>query len=942
MIIKFPSQILMRKEVSNASFNIRKAAVLFCMLIGIGALQTAIAGDLTVNVNNSSGSALSAAKYKVFHGPNYVGEYGAGSTISLTTGQTYTVFAHYDGTSTKRETFTSQSSGDVFTFATTSVTFHFSGGYLNFKTSGSWSSFGKTGSVWNTRELFPRDFYGNIMEIQTGNVWNDVRGINFTINYEGLTSIEKTIAVIRVLDHNGDPISGSTCRGGTSTPTSWFVPGSTNSNGLLVDIRNGNQTSLAYEAKVNNTTAWIGPQNPNSNSYYLFQTVEVTLKLQTCSGNPLSGGTGRYGNGSNYGTWFFPAPNSTDGNGETKAEFFPGTYSFEMQYQSTANVKASVTIPNSNTTLTWKTTTVSLSWPYDISYGGSGDSRYFNKPSMELLEGNVNFNFRGAGNNYVTLPIAGCSTSNKGMLVKLLNSNGNGIAGGVVDYYAGGWQNSVATTNSSGNAFVLIPGNVSSAYFRMGYNNAKQQLGSFNLNTTSSVTFQTKNVTVELRNSGGSLYDDEGTNVQYYSGGWYQFGTGTTSNGTCNMELLPVSYYFRLTYGYQSQQLGSLNTSTMGASPVVTFQTLAISVELQDSDDVLYDDQGKNVQYYAGGWHTFGTGTTDNGSCSMELLPGGYYFRLSYLGQSQQKGSISLSSSQSIIFKTVIVTMRLKDAAGTGTHDATNLQYYAGGWYTFGSGSTTNGEEVMELLPGGYYFRLTYANQSQQKGSISISGDTEVEYQTEIVSMSLSDGVSGISGGSGEYYAGGWHTFGTTDGSGNTSLELLPGSYYFRMSYGSFSKQKGSYNVPAVTNIPFVYTSGVGISRIAAKQKSPLTDKMGTAGDIKVVNAPETNSEVVSKVADKRIAEPVVDQLVCYPNPVVTTANISYVLSKDMNVSVNLYGVNGQLIQTLTSGMQTSGLHTVSIDASNLSGGMYYAKVMTGDEQQLIRVSINK
>lgn len=1020
MILKFPSFNAKNALLRSVADIPRKMAISAGLIFGLGAMQTAIAGTLTVNVNNSTGSALTAAKFKVWKGPNYVGEFSAGSTVSLITGSTYTMFAHYDGTSTKRETFVSDAGGDTYNFSTTSVTFHFSGGYLDFKTSGSWSSFGKTGGAWNTRELFPRDFSGNIMEIHTGYAWNDVRGLNFTINYEGLTSIEKTIAVIRVRDHNNDPISGAVCRGGTSTPTSWFVSGSTNSDGLLLDLRNGNQTSLAYEAKVNNTTSWVGPQNPSSNSYFLFQTVQVTLKLETCAGNPLSGGTARYGYNSTYGSWYFPAPNSTDGNGESNAEFFPGTYSFEMNYQTTSNVKSSVTIPNSNTTLTWKTTTVTLSWPYDIAYGGNGDSRYFNKPSMELLEGDVNFNFRGAGNNYVSLHISGCSTANKGMLVKLLNSSGSGIAGGVVDYYAGGWHNGVATTNGSGNAFVLIPGSVSSAYFRMGYANATQQLGSYNLSTTPSVTFQTKNVTVELRNSGGALYNTEGSNVQYYSGGWHQFGSGTTASGTCNMELLPVSYYFRLTYAYQTQQQGSLNTASMGASPLVTFQTLDITTELRDSDGDLYDTEGENVQYYAGGWYTFGTGTTSSGACNAELLPGSYYFRLTYKGQTQQKGSINLNSSQTIAFntnavtlrlkdaagtgthnatglgyyaggwkqfgsgytsggeetmellpgsyyfrmtyknqsqqkgsmsissdsvidfQTVVVTLRLKDAAGTGTHDATDLGYYAGGWNQFGCGNTTGGEESMELLPGSYYFRLTYAYQSQQKGSMSVTASQDVEFQTEMVSMSLTDGANGVSGGSAEYYAGGWHTFGSTDGNGDAFLELLPGSYYFRMSYSTYTKQKGSYNVPSVTNIPFVYTAGVGVSRIAMKQVEPLTDKMGTASDAKYqsIAAPVVASKEVA--ADKRNIETAVDQLVCFPNPVVNSATVSYVLSSDMNVSVSIYGANGQLIQTLNSGMQAQGLHTSTIDASTLSGGMYFVKVVTGDEQKTIRISVNK
>ncbi|GAB1452889.1 hypothetical protein MASR2M47_29450 [Draconibacterium sp.] len=59
-----------------------------------------------------------------------------------------------------------------------------------------------------------------------------------------------------------------------------------------------------------------------------------------------------------------------------------------------AQVKSSISIVAGTNTFTWSTTNVTLVWPYDIAYGGSGDSRFFNKPSMELLAGTYNFNFR--------------------------------------------------------------------------------------------------------------------------------------------------------------------------------------------------------------------------------------------------------------------------------------------------------------------------------------------------------------------------------------------------------------------------------------------------------------------------------------------------------------------------------------------------------------------
>src|SRR5690606_23904350 len=123
------------------------------------------------------------------------------------------------------------------------------------------------------------------------------------------------------------------------------------------------------------------------------------------------------------------------------AEFFPGTYSFEMNTNSSSQVKSSVVIPNANTTLAWQTTAVTLNWPHAISYGGSGDVRFFNGPTMELLPGTLNFNFRTPNsNNYTPLTIAGCSMAFTPRIVRLISSTNAPISGGEVSGYQGGWS----------------------------------------------------------------------------------------------------------------------------------------------------------------------------------------------------------------------------------------------------------------------------------------------------------------------------------------------------------------------------------------------------------------------------------------------------------------------------------------------------------------------
>ena len=73
-----------------------------------------------------------------------------------------------------------------------------------------------------------------------------------------------------------------------------------------------------------------------------------------------------------------------------------------------------------------------------------------------------------------------------------------------------------------------------------------------------------------------------------------------------------------------------------------------------------------------------------------------------------------------------------------------------------------------------------------------------------------------------------------------------------------------------------------------------------------------------------------------YPNPFNPSTRISYNLTAPGNVSVSIFDVTGKRINSLGSGYQSAGLHSIEWDGNNQNGqavpsGMYYYKIQTNE-----------
>ncbi len=79
-----------------------------------------------------------------------------------------------------------------------------------------------------------------------------------------------------------------------------------------------------------------------------------------------------------------------------------------------------------------------------------------------------------------------------------------------------------------------------------------------------------------------------------------------------------------------------------------------------------------------------------------------------------------------------------------------------------------------------------------------------------------------------------------------------------------------------------------------------------------------------------------------YPNPFNPTTVISYQIPMNGHVSLKVYDAIGREVATLVNELEGEGNYSVPFDASNLSSGIYFARLQSGDKVQLKKMLLMK
>jgi rare lipoprotein A (peptidoglycan hydrolase) len=238
---------------------------------------------------------------------------------------------------------------------------------------------------------------------------------------------------------------------------------------------------------------------------------------------------------------------------------------------------------------------------------------------------------------------------------------------------------------------------------------------------------------------------------------------------------------------------------------------------------------GSATAYVHGAWTTVGATNSNGVTCQLfDGQLGNTSVRMTSNGTSQMLTQ-SQPANSVYAFTTALVTVQLKNHAGALT-DTGSASYYAGGWHAIGD--TSNGKVAAEMLPGSYSFAMVFNGTRQQLNGVAVSGTaTTVTFQTAEVTVELRSSAGDLlDTGNASYYAGGWHTIGDTS-NGQVTVEMLPGSYSFAMTYLGTRQQLNSVGVAGTaTTVTFttgaVHSASATASSYYANGWKPFTQDM--------------------------------------------------------------------------------------------------------------------
>ena len=391
-------------------------------------------------------------------------------------------------------------------------------------------------------------------------------------------------------------------------------------------------------------------QDISTDPVVIFRTKQVTMKLLNCDAQELNGEAEFY-----YKGWI-PFGGGTT---ETTMELLPGTHGFKVKYEGRyETVNQDI---DADPTVIFRTTKVNFYTSGSVWYYNGGWIPFTSPKEMLSGPGWADFKFGDIHNPTVRLDISGCELSGYPAIVRLVDSKGNGLAGGYVQYRRNTWKE-IGTTDSNGNVFALLPEKPWG--LKITYEWVTNRVDPWDIDANPSVTFSTIDVLTTLKTCAGVGL--EGGVAEYLSGYWRPIGT-TNSNGEIHKEMLPANLQFRMTYTYGTDRF----YQDTALDPSVDFTTTKVTLNYPGT-----------ISYQSGYWRAF--------TNPMEMMPGTYLFKFEGTGPTVRQ-YLTISGCE---MGGYVALIRLLDSYGIGIAGGTAEWYRTSGpaqWVSVPGSTDANG-----------------------------------------------------------------------------------------------------------------------------------------------------------------------------------------------------------------------------------------------------------
>lgn len=259
-------------------------------------------------------------------------------------------------------------------------------------------------------------------------------------------------------------------------------------------------------------------------------------------------------------------------------------------------------------------------------------------------------------------------------------------------------------------------------------------------------------------------------------------------------------------------------------------------------------------------------------------------------------------------------------------HIGDKWEYWGRGYW---GGFSYDTVEVLgdTLMPNGKtYFKLTLYDRKYQRveNNRYVMVYNEYAKNNEFLMYKL-DAVKG------EIFVEGYGVYDTGEDNDNVLLKNLEWKEYREVYIDSTVTPPDTVWDEVVDGAWPRITKGLGVTSYAYGWET-LVGAVINGEEIGTLVGVEENPEIVNEFKLHQN----------YPNPFNPNTTIKYSLSKDSQIVINIFNILGKKIKTLFEGFKGSGEHFIELRGSDLSSGTYFVQLVSGKNNDVIKIQLLK